>query len=138
MGEIRIPVLLTNIVDQINASTRRLPATEIVRTYAGDAIVDTGAVYSVVPQHVADILGAQVLGQRRAQCTDGRSEVVNVVGPLQFEINGRTTLEEALVTGKKVVIGLTVLGKMDWFVDCTNRKLVANPAHPDEPILMVR
>ena len=138
MGEVRIPVLLTNIVDQINASTGLLPATDIVRTYTGDAVVDTGAVCSVLPQHVADILGAQVLGQRRAQYADGRSEVVNVVGPLQFEINGRTTLEEALVLGNEVLIGQTVLEKMDWLVDCTNRKLVGNPAHHDEQILMVR
>ncbi len=140
MGEVRIPVLLTNIVDQINASTGLLPATDTVRTYTGHAVVDTGAVCSVLPQHVADILGAQVLGQRRAQYADGRSEVVNVVGPLQFEINGRTTLEEALVLGNEVLIGQTVLEKMDWLVDCTNtnRKLVGNPAHQDEQIFMVR
>jgi len=65
---------------------------------------------------------------------DGRKETVGVTEPLLFEIAGRDTPEEALVLGDDVIIGQTVLEKMDLFVDCLNQRLVPNPAHPDQPV----
>ena len=53
------------------------------------------------------------------------------------EINGRDTLEEALVLGDEVLIGQTVLEKLDLFVDSRGR-LIPNPAHPDQPITKVK
>ncbi len=138
MGEVRVEVLLTNIVDQINASNGVVTDVDKVRKYTADAVVDTGAVCTVIPQHVVEMLGVTVLGHRMPQYADGRSEMVDMVGPLLLEIAGRTTLEEALVLGNEVLIGQTVLEKMDLLVDCTNRKVVGNPAHPDQPILKIR
>ena len=49
------------------------------------------------------------------------------------------TLEEALVLGDEVLIGQTVLDKkLDLLTDCANRRLVANPAHPDQPVSKVK
>ena len=50
------------------------------------------------------------------------------------EIAGRNTLDEAMVLGDEVLIGQTVLEKLDLFVDCDGRRLVPNPAHPDYPV----
>jgi hypothetical protein len=47
-------------------------------------------------------------------------------------------LEEALVRGDEVSIGQTVLEKLDLLADCANRRLVANPAHPDRPVSKVK
>ncbi len=58
--------------------------------------------------------------------------------PLVVEIDGRDTLEEALILGDEVLIGQTVLEKLDLFVDSRRRRLVPNPAHPDQPITKVK
>ena len=73
-----------------------------------------------------------------AEYADGRTEAVSVTEPLVVEIDGRDTLEEALILGDEVLIGQTVLEKLDLFVDCQRGRLVANPAHPDQPITKVK
>jgi clan AA aspartic protease len=137
MGEVRVAVRLTNAVDE--ALVRRGTLTlEQVRTYEADALVDTGAVRTVIPLHVASSLGLGIRGQRTAEYADGRTEAVSVTEPLVVEIDGRDTLEEALVLGDEVLIGQTVLEKLDLFVDSRRRRLVPNPAHPDQPITKVK
>jgi hypothetical protein len=73
-----------------------------------------------------------------AEYADGRKESVGVTGPVIFSIDGRDTLEEALVLGDEVLIGQTVPEKLDLQVDCSGRKLVPNPAHPDQPVTKVK
>jgi len=38
----------------------------------------------------------------------------------------------------EVLIGQTVLEKLDLMADCVNRRLVPNPAHPDQPVSKVK
>lgn len=137
MGEVRVKTRLTNAVDEALVR-RRMIRPEEVRTYEADALVDTGAVRSVLPPFVVDRLGLAIRGQRVAEYADGRKEPVGVTEPVVFEIAGRDTLEEALVLGDEVIIGQTVLEKMDFFVDPVNRRLVPNPAHPDQPVSKVK
>ncbi|MCP4701507.1 MAG: clan AA aspartic protease, partial [Gammaproteobacteria bacterium] len=54
------------------------------------------------------------------------------------ELEGRDTLEEALIIGDEVLIGQTVLEKLDLLVDCQNRKVLPNPAHPDQPVSKIK
>lgn len=136
MGEVRARVRLTNAVDEARLRAGEV-AREAVRTYDADALVDTGAVRTVLPAHVVSRLGLVTRGQRVARYADGRREVVNVTGPVVVEILGRDTLDEALVLGDEVLIGQTVLEKLDLFVDCDGRRLVPNPAHPDQPVTRV-
>jgi len=137
MGEIRVSVRLTNAMDEALARRGRLVAKE-VRTYEADALVDTGAVRSIIPVHVLERLGIEKRGERVAEYTDGRKETVGVTEPIIFEMLGRNTLEEALVLGDEVLIGQTVLEKLDLFADCQGRRLVPNPAHPDQPVTKVK
>jgi clan AA aspartic protease len=109
-----------------------------VRVYETQALVDAGAVRSVLPVHVVQHLGLAIRGQRVAEYADGRKEAVGVTEPLVIELEGRDTLEEALVLGDEVIIGQTVLEKLDLFVDCVNQRLVPNPAHPDQPVSKVK
>jgi len=117
---------------------RGLLQPEQVRTYEADALVDIGAVRTILPPHVVECLGLAVRGQRVAEYADGRKESVSVTEPLVIELEGRDTLEEALVLGDEVLIGQTVLEKLDLFVDCQGRRLVPNPAHPDQPVTKVK
>jgi hypothetical protein len=63
---------------------------------------------------------------------------VSVTEPLAIDLEGRDTLEEALVLGDEVLIGQTVLEKLDLFIDCQRQRLVPNPAHPDQPVTKVK
>ena len=133
MGEIRVKVLLTNSVDEALHRRKKLKKSA-VRSYEADAMVDTGAVRSIIPAHVMEALGLMSRGNRVADYADGRTEVVAITEPIVFAVMGRDTLEEALVLGAEVLIGQTVLAKLDFLPDCASRRLVANPAHPDQPV----
>jgi len=137
MGEIRVRVRLTNAVDEALARRGQLKP-EQVRWSELDALVDTGTVRSVVPPQVAQDLGLQLRGQRVAEYADGRKEPVGVTEPLVIECLHRDTLEEALVLGDEVLIGQTVLEKLDLLADCANGRLVPNPAHPNQPVSKVK
>jgi len=137
MGEVRVQVRLTNAVDQALLRRGLLPA-EQVRTYEADALVDTGAVRCVLPPHVVQRLGLELIGQRVAEYADGRLEPVGLTEPFTLQVLDRDELETAMVLGDEVMIGQTALEKLDLFVDCVNRRLVPNPAHPDQPVSKVK
>jgi predicted aspartyl protease len=137
MGEIRIKVMLTNAVDEAMNRARKL-ARKKIRTYEADAVVDTGAVRSVIPPHVMQKLGVGIRGTRVAGYADGRSEEVGITEGIIFDILGRDTLEEAFVLGDEVLIGQTVLEKLDLLADCANQRVIPNPAHPDQPVSKIR
>lgn len=137
MGGIRTRVKLVNGVDEALVRRGQLSSSN-VRTYEADAMVDTGAVSSVIPIHVLQQLRLGIRAQRVVKLADGRREVVGVTEPVIIEILGRDTLEEALVLGDEVLIGQPVLAKLDVLADCLNRRLVPNPAHPDQPVTKVK
>src|SRR2546426_11327917 len=107
MREIRVKVLLTNSADEM-ANRRRKLKKSAIRRFEADALVDTGAVRSVIPPHVMEALGLLPRGNRVAEYADGRKEKVAITEPIIFEVMGRDTLEEALVLGDEVLIGQTV------------------------------
>ncbi len=137
MSEVRVRTKITNAIDEALARRGQLRSDQ-VRSYEADALVDTGAVASVLPVHVVQQLGLLIRHQRVAEYADGRQDVVDVTEPVVFEIIGRDTLEETFVLGDEVLIGQTVLEKLDLHADCANRRLVPNPAHPDQPVSKVK
>ncbi len=137
MGKVRTTTLLVNAIDEALARDGTLTP-GAVRKYEADALVDTGAVRSALPPHVVEQLGLMIRGQRMVEYADGRKEAVGVTGPVIFNISGRDTMEEALVLGDEVLVGQTVLEKLDLLVDCVGQRLVPNPAHPDQPVTKVK
>lgn len=137
MGEIRVKVKLTNSHDESDFRAGRLTKQEM-RVYEADAMVDTGAVRSVIPAHVLEKLGVGIRGTRVAEYADGRKEAVGMSEGIIFDLLGRDTLEEALILGDEVLIGQTVLEKLDLLADSANRRLLPNPAHPDQPVSKVK
>ena len=111
MGEIRVKVKLTNSHDDTKSRAGEMPKSDI-RVYEADAMVDTGAVRSVIPAHVLEKLGVGIRGTRVAEYADGRKESVGMSEGIIFDVMGRDTLEEALILGDEVLIGQTVLEKL--------------------------
>ncbi len=136
VGEVRVRARLANAVDEALVRRGTL-APEQMRSVEVDAVADTGAVRTVVPATVARDLGLSLRGERVVRYADGRAETVGVTEPLVIELEGRDTLDEALVVGDEVLIGQTVLEKLDLLVDCDGRRLVQNPAHPNGPMTRI-
>ncbi len=107
----------------------------------------------MLPPHVVERLGLNDIGRRTAEYADGRLESVPLTEPFVLEAEGQEEMENALVLGDEVLIGQTALEKLDLRlvlspsfvrinsvegVDCVNRRLVPNPAHPDQPLSKVK
>ncbi len=137
MGEVRVKVKLTNALERALARRGKIKEEEI-RSYEADALVDSGAVSSIVPNFVMTQLGLQSDGQRVAECADGRNDIVELTEPITFDIIGRKTTEGAMVLGDEVIIGQTILEVLDLLVDCHNQKVIPNPAHPDQPVVKIK
>jgi len=136
MGEVRVKVKLTNAVDEILVNRGLLNPTQL-RLCETQALIDTGAVRTVLPMSIVQQLGLKIRGQQTAKYADGREEVIGLTEPVIIEIEGRETTEAALVTGDEVLIGQTVLETLDLHVDCKNQRLIPNPDHPDYAVLRV-
>jgi clan AA aspartic protease len=130
MGEVRVMVKLTNVGDVLAAASGALDITK-VRTLEADALVDTGAVRSCIPQPLLDRLGLRPMGHSVVEYASGQKESVSIVYGVMFDILNRQTSDDALILGDEVLIGQTLLEKMDLLVDCVNKRVIPNPAHPD-------
>ena len=136
MGAVEVTVKLTNAVDE-ELVKRGLLNPTLLRTCEVTALVDTGSVRTVLPANLVEQLGLSIRAQQMAQYADGREEMVGVTGPVIIDIQGRETIEAALVTGNTTLIGQTVLETLDLLVDCKKQRLIANPDHPEQSVLRV-
>jgi predicted aspartyl protease len=137
MGAVRIKIRLTNLVDEDRWKAGEIPEDK-VRRYEADALVDTGAVRSVLPVHVVETLGVRIRSQAMAEYAVGRKDTVGLTAGVLFNVMGREAVDDALVLGDEVLLGQTVLEKLDLFVDCNRQRLIPNPAHPDQPVNKVK
>ncbi|MGH9769046.1 MAG: retroviral-like aspartic protease family protein [Blastocatellia bacterium] len=137
MGAVIVKVKLTNYGDQVLFRRGMLPR-EQIRSVEADALVDIGAVQSVIPPAIANQLGLSRIGTQMAQYANGLEEEVDVTEAIEIEIMGRRVSEETLVLGDEVLIGQTVLEKTDLHADCREQRLIPNPAHPNQPVIKIR
>ncbi|MEH2179114.1 clan AA aspartic protease [Nostoc sp.] len=136
MGAVRIKVKLTNAIDEALVS-RGMLNPNMLRVCETEALIDTGAVRTVLPILIVEQLGLRIRGQQIAQYANGMEESIGVMEPVIIELEGRETTEATLVTGNTVLIGQTVLETLDLLVDCKNQRLVPNPEHPNYPVLRI-
>ena len=136
MGAVRVKVKLTNAIDE-ELVKRGLLNPNLLRVYEAEALIDTGAVRTAIPLEVCEHLGLRIRSQEIAKYADGRQETVGLTGPILIEMEGRETIEAAMVLGDMVLIGQTVLETLDLLVDCKNQRLIPNPENPERPVLRV-
>ena len=77
-------------------------------------------------------LGIRPYGQVTVELADGRKSDVSIADGVRFEIMERRSSDDALILGEEVLIGQTLLEKMDLLVDSTRQRLV--PAHQEGPV----
>ena len=136
MGQVKIEITLRNARDVVMARLGHLLPAQI-HTYTTQALVDTGAARSVLPPFVAEQLGLIRLSCTEARYANGLLEEVEVTEPFLVNILGRETSDDAMVLGEDVLLGVTILEKLDLLVDCARQRLIPNPAHPDQPVFRV-
>jgi clan AA aspartic protease len=136
MGQVHVQVVLTNYRETVMAHLGHLPTSEVHRIEVA-ALVDTGAMRSVLPPAVADELGLLRLGRTVARYADGRLEEVDTTEGFYIALLGRQALEDAMVLGDRVLLGVTALEKMDLLVDCPQQRVIPNPANPQQPVFRV-
>ena len=137
MGEVRVKVKISNSFDEGLARRGQLPKEQIRRVEV-EAVVDTGAVRSVMPRPLMDQLGLMEQHRTLARYTDGRADSVVFSEPATMEIHGREVSENFLILGDEVLLGQTALEATDLLVDCNQQRVIPNPDHPNAPVIRIR
>ncbi len=123
----------------INASiTLSNPRDPALQPLDVEALVDTGATTLCIPEHVAVQLQLPAIEEREVVTADGKSHVVNYVGPLEVRFANRTCFTGALVLGDSVLFGAVPMEDMDLVVHPREQKLTVNPKSPNIPSAIVK
>src|SRR5215831_3528829 len=136
MGQVQVQVTLTNQREEVMARLGLL-APERVHRYETAALIDIGAVRSVLPPAVADRLGLFRLEHTEAKYANSSVEEVDVTEAFIVDIFGRRMVTTAMVLGEHVLLGVTVLEELDFAVDAARQRLIPNQGPWDQPVFRV-
>jgi predicted aspartyl protease len=81
MGAVRVKVKLINAIDEALVS-REMLNPNMLRVYETEALVDTGAVRTLLPMSVVQQLGLRIRGQQIAQYANGSEESIGLTEPV--------------------------------------------------------
>ena len=95
------------------------------------SLVDTGATYLCIPQHIANQLELKELQKREVILADGSSHLVPYVGPIKIEFENRLCFVGAMVLGDQCLLGAIPMEDMDLVVHPKYFKLSVNPSSPN-------
>jgi predicted aspartyl protease len=125
VGRFSVELEVANNEDVVKARAGFLPP-EQVRRCRISGLVDTGATRLVLPASVVAALGLRDAGEVRVRFADGRRESKSVVGDVQVEIQGRSSVFTAVVEPGRAdaLIGAIVLEELDFVPDCTRQALL--------------
>jgi clan AA aspartic protease len=95
------------------------------------SLVDTGATYLCIPQHIANQLELNELQKREVTLADGSSSLVPYVGPIKVTFENRICFVGAMVLGDQCLLGAIPMEDMDLIVHPKLLKLSVNPSSPN-------
>ena len=136
MGQVHVQVVLINYREAVLARLGQFDVSQVHR-YETEALIDTGAVQSVIPSAVADRLGLMRLRRTDAKYADGRVEEVDLAEVVIIEMLGRQIEITPMVLGEHVLLGVMVLEGLDLMVDCHSNRLVPSQGTWDQPVFRV-
>jgi clan AA aspartic protease len=96
-----------------------------------EAIADTAAMHTRVPQHIAIQLGLEQHDQKEVTIADGTRHIVPYVGPIEIRFKNRVGLGGTLVVGDQVLLGAIAMEDMDMVVSPKDRRIDVNPENPN-------
>ena len=107
------------------------PSNESLINVETEALVDTGALFLCIPQHIAIQLKLKEHEKREVTIADGSKKLVPYVGPIKIEYQNRMCLTGALVLGNMVLLGAIPIEDMDLIIHPAQLKLTVNPLNPN-------
>lgn len=110
------------------------------RTMAVKALVDSGAVFLIVPEHIAVQLGFDLteVSTREVVLANGHRESAPMIGPLRVRFGDRYCDLSALVLGDEPLLGAVPMEMMDLVVHPSSHTLSVNPASPYIPVALAK
>ena len=110
------------------------------RSLSARALVDSGAVFMIIPSHVALQLGFDVeeVSTREVIMADGSRKAVPMVGPLRVHFGDRYCDLSALVFGDEPLLGAVPMEMMDLVLNPATQTLSVNPASPYLPVALAK
>ena len=109
------------------------PQKSELRPVSVKALVDTGAAWLCIPEHVCIQLGLENGDYREVAMADGRKSVVPYVGPVKIAFENRSCYVGALVLGDEVFLGAIPLEDMDLVISPSRGMVTVNPDSPNIP-----
>jgi clan AA aspartic protease len=109
------------------------PAKEGLQSMDVKSLVDTGALFLCIPEHISIQLQLKEFEKREVTVADGSKKICSYVGPVKINFNNRTCLTGALVLGEMVLLGAIPIEDMDLVIHPAKLKLMANPENPNIP-----
>ena len=110
------------------------------RKLAARALVDSGAVFFTIPEHLAVQLGFDPteVSTREIILADGSRKPVPMIGPLRVHFADRYCDLSALVLGDEPLFGAVPMEMMDLVLHPSSQTLTVNPASPFVPVALAK
>src|SRR5208282_708964 len=102
-----------------------------VQPVQADALVDTGSIYLVIPEHVQLQLQLEKQGTKEVTLADGSRRMIPYVGPVETRFKNRVAYVGAVVMGDEVLLGAIPMEDMDLVLLPTKRMADVNPQSPN-------
>ena len=110
------------------------------RAFKTKSLVDLGAVFFTIPEHIAVQLGFDLteVSVREVVLADGSRKMVPMVGPLRVRFVDRYCDLSALVMGDEPLFGAVPMEMMDLVLHPASQTLIVNPASPYVPVALAK
>lgn len=108
----------------------------VKRAMSIQALVDSGAVFLNVPEHIAVQLGFDLTeaGKCEVVLVNGHRQAVPMIGPLRVHFADRYCDLSALVLGDEALLGSVPMAMMDLILHPETRTLSVDPDSPYVPV----
>jgi len=139
MGTAYADIMLVNATDASLARRRKIKESDI-RKVPVRALVDTGSELLTINEEIQNKLGLLELRKQTVELADGSIHNLPITEGIEVYFENRDTLCSAVVMpgDSEVLLGAIPIEGMDVVIDLKNRRLMVNPAHPDEKLIKIK
>ena len=109
----------------------RNPAQPDIQPVEVEALADSGAVHTCVPEHIRIQLGLPEADEKEVILADGSRRLVPYVGPIEIRFKNRVGFGGALVMGDEALLGVIAMEDMDLLINPKVQTLDVNPSSPN-------
>lgn len=139
MGLVYADIEIENPISRSLVKRGILDADDLITMHV-NMLVDTGAVVPAINENLQEIFQFEFIKRHRAQLADGSIIECDVVGPVCFRFQSRSTISEAIVLpgNSEPLFGVIPMEAMDLVVHPFRNELIVNPEHPEFALLRLK